>query len=173
MLTPSDSIAQTQLEAPRDEGGHVHVKPGVTQFVASRTRTDPLPLFRGTIVSTWKTRAGELIGDISIWCPHCRAFHLHTWGMAETKPEHRGCHCTTPNSPYLERGYLIAPFRICDIRAFSLGHIGAQQKFPEVQGKFPANVGNAAAAWKSKETQKRRAEIKRSGVPEPETAGAV
>lgn len=41
-------------------------------------------------------------GFLSVWCPYCCTFHFHGEGEG-----HRSAHCTNPNSPFKESGYVI------------------------------------------------------------------
>lgn len=43
----------------------------------------------------------------SFHCPHCDGMHTH--GDPDGSGGHRVAHCYKPNSPYLERGYVLAP----------------------------------------------------------------
>lgn len=67
------------------------------------------PLLRGHTRPNRDNPDGEW-GIIEVWCPHCRRLHTHGWEKTNTRPEHRVAHCDN-NSPFYERGYLIAPFR--------------------------------------------------------------
>jgi len=41
-------------------------------------------------------------GGMMFWCPFCRKYHRHGRGDG-----HRAAHCTNPDSPYNETGYII------------------------------------------------------------------
>jgi hypothetical protein len=41
-------------------------------------------------------------GHLSVWCPYCICFHHHGTGEG-----HRVAHCSNPDSPYKNGGYVI------------------------------------------------------------------
>lgn len=60
----------------------------------------------------------EPVGDgrLRVWCPYCRPFrrrhrrgawHFHGTGGSPTILGHRGAHCWTEDSPFLETGYVL------------------------------------------------------------------
>lgn len=78
-----------------------------------------IPLLRGVLTGWWWSECKDEPGtvrphaEISVWCPHCRRFHVHGWNPEHGggEAEHRGAHCYNQSSPLLQTGYFIAPFR--------------------------------------------------------------
>ncbi|GAI86261.1 unnamed protein product [marine sediment metagenome] len=48
-------------------------------------------------------------GQIFVWCPHCRKYHIHGLGGGQDPgvPQHRVAHCSSDSSPFIETGYYI------------------------------------------------------------------
>ncbi len=68
------------------------------------------PVLRGV---KYKLRNGET--GLRVWCPFCRRWHEHGWIEGERRPSHRVANCP-PESPFYERGYLVAPFTQAEIK---------------------------------------------------------
>lgn len=76
---------------------------------------DNIPVLKGFIVN----------GQLSVWCPYCRRFHLHGIGREiseglPVKRQHRVAHCTNPASLFIRGGYYIQPFTKAEAREYGL-----------------------------------------------------
>ena len=50
--------------------------------------------------------------QLSVWCPHCRKYHIHGFGGQDPAAlHHRVAHCSSDSSPFLETGYYIKVVR--------------------------------------------------------------
>jgi len=45
------------------------------------------------------------------FCPSCKELHRHGYGEG-----HRGAHCTNPNSPFLESGYILKKYTTKELK---------------------------------------------------------
>jgi hypothetical protein len=90
--------------------------PGVTERPATQRKKTKQPQPKREYPVVKCLPRPDFVGGLMFYCPFCKTLHAHGRGNG-----HRVSHCTNPESPLYEHGYIVKMMSKAELREVAIG----------------------------------------------------